>query len=414
MSFESLGLSARLVQNALRAGYTAPTPIQTAAIPVALTGRDVLGCAQTGTGKTAAFVLPTADRLAQDPSAVALVLAPTRELAQQIAECVRTLVGANTRVACILGGASMGQQMRDLRASPQWIIATPGRLIDHLERGSLRLGNVKVLVLDEADRMLDMGFAPQLKRILAMVPTERQTLLFSATMPGTGDPGWREIVKVGLRDPARVAVDPPRVAARAEQGLWLVDQASKTPALLTLLKDETGSVLVFTRTKHRADRVARQLAQAGVSSDRIHGDRTQSQRERALADFRAGSVRVLVATDIAARGLDVDGVAHVVNYDLPSDPEDYVHRIGRTARAQRSGRATSFVMPEETPSLRLIERLVGERLPQLLDRRSEFPAPPPLPPRTDAMRSNSAPRASAAPLQQVRRPPPPRYAPPRA
>ncbi len=379
MTFESLGLSARLVQHTQRAGFTNPTPIQTAAIPVALTGRDLLGCAQTGTGKTAAFVLPTAQRLANDPAGVALVLAPTRELAQQIADTVRLLTDDGNRVACILGGASMNQQIHTLRAAPRWIIATPGRLIDHIDRGSVRLANVRVLVLDEADRMLDMGFAPQLRRILAVIPTERQTLLFSATMPSPGDPGWRDVLKAGLRDPMRVAVDPPRVAARAEQSLWLVEQASKTNALTALLRDEAGSVLVFTRTKHRADRVARQLGQAGFTADRIHGDRSQGQRERALAGFRSGEVRILVATDIAARGIDVDGVTHVVNYDLPTDAEDYVHRIGRTARAQRSGRATSFVMPDEHDALRIIERLVGERLPAVQDRRAEFPAPPPLP-----------------------------------
>ncbi len=403
MSFDSLGLSARSVQNAQRAGYVNPTPIQVAAIPVALEGRDLLGCAQTGTGKTAAFVLPTLERLARDPSTVALVLAPTRELAIQIAETVRVLSGGTARVATILGGVSMHHQTQSLRAQPQWIIATPGRLIDHIERSNARLGAVRVLVLDEADRMLDMGFAPQLRRILAVIPTDRQTLLFSATMPGPGDPGWRDIVKAGLRDPVRVAVDPPRVAARAEQNLWLVDQASKTAALLSLLREETGSVLVFTRTKHRADRVARQLTQAGISADRIHGDRSQGQRERALGGFRSSEIRVLVATDIAARGIDVDGVAHVVNYDLPADAEDYVHRIGRTARAQRSGRATSFVMPEETPSLRIIERLVGERLPAVVDKRAEFPAPPPLAPRPE---SPHAAAARNAPSQRSSAPTP--------
>ncbi len=392
MSFDSLGLSARAVQNALRAGFVTPTPIQVAAIPVALAGRDLLGCAQTGTGKTAAFVLPTLERLAANPDATALVLAPTRELAQQIADTVRTLSGGAARIATILGGASMSQQMHSLRAAPQWIIATPGRLIDHIERHTARMGNVRVLVLDEADRMLDMGFAPQLRRILAVVPSDRQTLLFSATMPGPNDPGWRDIVKAGLRDPVRVAVDPPRVAARAEQSLWMVDQSSKTNALLALLGEESGSVLVFTRTKHRADRVARQLSQAGHSSDRIHGNRSQGQRERALGGFRSNEVRILVATDIAARGIDVDDIALVVNYDLPADAEDYVHRIGRTARAQRSGRAVSFVMPEETPALRLIERLVGERLPATIDKRAEFPAPPPLAPRPDAPRHHTAPQ----------------------
>jgi ATP-dependent RNA helicase RhlE len=333
---------------------------------------------------------------------VALVLAPTRELADQIADAAVVLSAERpVRIAVVFGGVGMEGQRRALAARPQLIIATPGRLIDHMQSGTARLEGVSVLILDEADRMLDMGFAPQLRRILAKVPAARQTLLFSATMPSPGDPNWRDVLAVGLRDPARVAVDPPRVAARAEQSLWLVDINAKTPVLLDLLDAETGSVLVFTRTKHRADRVAKQLRAAGHAADAIHGDRSQSQRERALESFRAGTARILVATDIAARGIDVEAVAHVVNYDLPADPEDYVHRIGRTARAQRAGRATSFVMPDERNTLRVIERLLGSALPPLTPKTTARPLPAmPSPPASQSRpqygRPTSAPRSLPA------------------
>jgi ATP-dependent RNA helicase RhlE len=262
----------------------------------------------------------------------------------------------------VLGGVGMEPQVAALAQRPAIIVATPGRLIDHLDRRTARLDGVSILVLDEADRMLDMGFLPQIERILSRVPRERQTLLFSATMPDPSDRIWGRLLSLGLRSPVRVQIEPPRVARDAEQALLEVDRASKTPALLELLQSERGSVLVFTRTKHRADRVAKQLATAGHRADRIHGDRSQSQRKQALEGFRSGRVRVLVATDIAARGIDVDGIAHVVNYDLPTTPEDYVHRVGRTARAQRTGRATSFVLAEERPALREIERWIGKVL----------------------------------------------------
>jgi ATP-dependent RNA helicase RhlE len=367
MTFADLALSPKLLARVTAAGYTTPTPIQAAAIPVALERRDLIGCAQTGTGKTAAFLLPILERF-QTEEGVALILAPTRELAAQIMAAAQQLAPAEPRlrIALVVGGVAMGPQIRDLSSRPRLIIATPGRLIDHLQRGSVDLGRVNVLVLDEADRMLDMGFAPQIERILRRVPKLRQTMLFSATMPSAGDPRWRDVLAIGLDRPVRLAVDPPKVAEKAEQELWLVESDRKMPALLDLLDREPGQVLVFTRTKHRADRVARQISQAGHRTDRIHGDRTQGQRTRALAGFKSSGLRVLVATDIAARGIDVEGVAHVVNYDLPADPEDYLHRVGRTARAARTGRATSFVLREERSVLKQIERLTGRRLPPLM------------------------------------------------
>ncbi len=363
--FQDLGIPPSLLTRIAEAGFIEPTPVQAAAIPIARSGRDLIACAQTGTGKTAAFVLPILERLLADQDlGPALVLAPTRELAQQISETVIKLAPLRSmKVALILGGASMSVQIRALSGGPDFIIATPGRLIDHLERGTVRLGRVSTLVLDEADRMLDMGFAPQIERILRGLPAERHTMLFSATMPSPKDAAWRDILAVGLRDPARVSVDPPRVAAKAEQQLYIVDHFDKTPVLLDLVAEEKGSLLVFTRTKHRADRLAKQLFDASISVDRIHGDRTQASRKRALERFKRGEIQVLVATDIAARGIDVPGVAHVVNYDLPMDPEDYVHRVGRTARASLAGRATSLVLREERGSLRAIERLVGGALP---------------------------------------------------
>jgi ATP-dependent RNA helicase RhlE len=363
MTFSNLGLSKEALHDVERAGFVEPTPVQRAAIPVALSGRDVIGCAQTGTGKTAAFVLPILDRIRAKAASRALILAPTRELAIQIRDTILLLSSrAPVETALVLGGLGMEPQVAALARRPPIIVATPGRLIDHLDRRTARLDGVSVLVLDEADRMLDMGFMPQIERILARVPRQRQTLLFSATMPDPKDAMWGRLLSLGLSSPVRVQVEPPRVAKAAEQALLEVDRASKTTALLELLRAERGSVLVFTRTKHRADRVAKQLATAGHRADRIHGNRSQAQRRQALEGFKSGRVRVLVATDIAARGIDVEGIAHVVNYDLPTTPEDYVHRVGRTARAQRTGRATSFVLKEERPTLRAIEQWIGARL----------------------------------------------------
>ncbi|PYN85875.1 MAG: ATP-dependent helicase [Candidatus Rokuibacteriota bacterium] len=358
-SFLDSPLSPAMRDAVAHAGYSTPTPIQAQAIGPILEGRDVIGCAQTGTGKTAAFAIPMLERLtrADSPRPRALVLAPTRELALQIAATFDMLGGAQgVRTLVLIGGESMGAQLAGLQKRPDVIVATPGRLADHLERRSLRLGTVRIVVLDEADRMLDMGFAPQVERILQMTPLDRQTLCFSATMP----PEVETLVRRHLVRPVRIEVGvSAKPVAKVTQRLYKATPQDKTPLLLKLLREERGRTLVFTRTKHRADRVARVVGAAGHRVTRLHADRSMSQRREALDGFRSGRYRVLIATDIAARGLDVPEIAHVVNFDLPHTAEDYIHRIGRTARAQASGCATSFASPEEHEQLRLIERHLG-------------------------------------------------------
>ena len=369
-SFTDLGLIPALLKAVATEGYTSPTPIQVQAIPLALAGRDVQGIAQTGTGKTSAFALPILQRLAASrtrpapKTCRALVLAPTRELASQIAESFRSY-GRNTglTVALVFGGVPKPRQTRQLGAGVDVLVATPGRLLDHLNDRAVRLDSVEVLVLDEADHMLDLGFIIPIRRIAAQVPAKRQTLLFTATMPP-------EIAKLAdglLRDPAHVSVAPVATTAeRVTQHVMFVDTAAKRGALRNLLsKGVQGRTLVFTRTKHGADRVVKYLDEYGVPSAAIHGNKSQGQRERALAAFRAGTTRVLVATDIAARGIDVDDVTHVINFDLPNVPESYVHRIGRTARAGASGVAISLCGPEERPFLRSIEKLIRAKVPEL-------------------------------------------------
>jgi ATP-dependent RNA helicase RhlE len=346
------------------AGYHSPTPIQAQTIPAALAGRDVIGTAQTGTGKTAAFIIPTVERLrAGAPQDCALILAPTRELAEQTHQWALRL-GGGLRAALVVGGVAYGPQVSALRAGPSIIVATPGRLVDHLERGVLCLKNVRILVLDEADRMLDMGFKPQLDRImrgLPTLPTPRQTLLFSATLP----PDLGALARMHLRNPVRVDVGrlalPPQ---QTTQDVYLVEGPQKTPLLLSLVGRHVGTMLVFARTKHRTDRLARTLRSAGHAVQRLHANRSQSQRREALEGFRGGRYRILVATDIAARGIDVADIQRVINYDLPHTVEDYVHRVGRTARAGASGHATSFAAPEERAQLHAIERHIGSPLPR--------------------------------------------------
>ncbi|MBK7863295.1 MAG: DEAD/DEAH box helicase [Archangiaceae bacterium] len=361
-TFDALGLSAAALHALAQASYQKPTPIQAKAIPHVLAGRDVIGCAATGTGKTAAFVLPLLERLASKQLHRALVLVPTRELANQISEHVERFGAARgMRCATLIGGVGMGGQLAELRADPQLIIATPGRLIDHLEQRTVKVDSVDALVLDEADRMLDMGFKPQLTRILQRLPRNRQTLLFSATMAGE----VAEFARQSLHQPVRVEVNTSgTLAARATQKVYELQQTEKTALLITLLDSSDDSTLVFTRTKRRADKVARSLERAGLSVERIHADRSQGQRERALDGFKNGTYRVLVATDIAARGIDVADIGHVVIYDLPHVPADYVHRIGRTARAAATGRASSFVAPEEMDLLRAIEKLTKTPVPR--------------------------------------------------
>jgi ATP-dependent RNA helicase RhlE len=359
LSFDILGLDARLLKGVQALGYSKPSPIQAQAIPAVLDGRDVVGCAQTGTGKTAAFTLPLLQRVrpgGRRPKA--LVVTPTRELALQIEGVAKQAARfTQHRVAAVYGGVGYGPQASALRRGVDVLVATPGRLLDLCSQGDCRLTDVSVLVLDEADRMLDMGFWPDVKRILALLPSSRQNLLFSATMT----PEVMRVAGDTLREPVRIEVAPPgKPIDKIEQAVYPVSGQQKTDLLLSLIRDHNLSrVLVFTRTKHRADRVARVLSRNGISGAAIHGNRTQSQRQSALESFKRGSHRVLVATDIMARGIDVDGISHVINFDLPNVPEDYVHRIGRTARAGRSGVAFSLLAPEEHDQLRDIEKTIG-------------------------------------------------------
>jgi len=366
LSFSALDLNPELQAGLTDLGFVDPTPIQAQAIPPAMQGRDLLASAVTGSGKTAAFLLPVMNQmlLASRRTTRALVLAPTRELAAQIAEDFRSLARhTRLRGAAVYGGVGMGPQEAAFRRGDDLIVATPGRLLDHFNYGYAKLSGLEYLILDEADRMLDMGFLPDIRRILRHVPKPRQTLFFSATMPRPIESLAREM----LRNPARIALQ--RKAAPAEgvvQSVYPVPAAKKGPLLLELLRrGHMNDALVFTRTKHRADRLAKLLKREGISADRIHGNRSQAQRTRALADFKAGKCRVLVATDIAARGIDVTALGHVVNFDIPSVAEDYVHRVGRTARAEATGEAFTLVAPEDEANLGRIERVVGSKLPRI-------------------------------------------------
>jgi ATP-dependent RNA helicase RhlE len=372
MNFADFGLAQPILRAVAAEGYTIPTPIQSQAIPLAMTARDVLGCAQTGTGKTAAFALPILHRLlAAEPAAKgrgrpirALILSPTRELAAQIGDSFRAY-GRHTglRHTVVFGGVNQHSQVRDLQHGVDILIATPGRLLDLMNQGFIDLGAVKILVLDEADRMLDMGFLPDLRRVVAKVPRERQTLLFSATMA----PAITQLAGSILRDPVDVRVAPDRATTdQIEHSVCFVAREQKQKLLESLLNGPSVTrALVFTRTKRGADRVTRKLNQAGIHAAAIHGDKTQSARQRALDGFKSNRSgrQVLVATDVAARGIDVDGVSHVLNYDLPHEPEVYVHRIGRTGRAGAVGMAVSFCDRDERQHLHAIERLLRRKLP---------------------------------------------------
>jgi len=368
MSFTSFDLHPDLLRAVDALGYTLPTPIQKDAIPPAIAGRDVFACAMTGSGKTAAFMLPILQRLlsraAVNNGTRVLVLAPTRELAAQIDEH-RRLLGRFTRIggAVVVGGVSMGPQETALRRGTEVLVATPGRLLDHLQRGTARLGLIETLVLDEADRMLDMGFLPDIRRILKYVPVARQTLLFSATMP----PEIVALARELLCQPVMLDIERPSApAVGVSHAAYPVASELKLPLLVALLgQPGVRNALVFTRTKHRANRLADGLSRRGVAADRIHGNRSQAQRTQALAAFKDGRCRVLVATDIAARGIDVTGLSHVVNFDVPPAPEDYIHRVGRTARAEAVGDALTLVSPAEEGDLRSIERAVGTRIPRV-------------------------------------------------
>ena len=369
MPFTALGLGPNISKAVREAGYTEPTPIQTKAIPAVLHGRDVIGIAQTGTGKTAAFVLPILQRLSTHGPKMgrrglrALVVAPTRELVVQIEENVRKYARhVHIRSVTVYGGVGERPQIQALRSGTEIVIATPGRLIDLMQQGHVDFSQLEVAVLDEADRMMDMGFLPAIRQIVKALPRERQTLLFSASLS-------KEIEKIAsdfLTSPETVQIGRrANPAESVEQIVYEVPKSRKVALLLHLLRDQAlDSVLVFSRTKHGADKIARKLVSSGISTATLHSNRSQSQRLQALRGFKSGAVRVLVATDIAARGIDVEGISHVINYDFPPQPEDYVHRIGRTGRAQAIGDAISFVTPEDHGALRALERFISRGIPR--------------------------------------------------
>ncbi|HET6229750.1 MAG TPA: DEAD/DEAH box helicase [Longimicrobiaceae bacterium] len=364
MTFDDLNLAPELLRAVKEQGYEVPTPIQQQAIPAALEGRDVMGKAPTGTGKTAGFMLPTLHRLRGKEGLKALVLCPTRELAIQVAESARDYAKySELFVGCLYGGVPLDKDMRSLRAGYEVLVATPGRLIDHVERGNVDLSGLEVLVLDEADRMLDMGFRPQIDTVLRNCPKQRQTLFFSATMPNS----VKSLAYDILREPVTVEASPKITTAETvEQFVYPVEQRQKPELLLHLLKQpEFQSALIFTRTKFGADRVASHLTRAGLKVETLHSDRNMQQRGKALESFREGKVQVLVATDVAQRGLDVDGISHVVNYDAPKDPEGYVHRVGRTGRAGETGIAITFMSGGEIGDVAAVEHLMGRRIPRV-------------------------------------------------
>ena len=357
--FESFGLDKRVFAGVKAAGYQKPTPIQARAIPAALSGRDILGLAQTGTGKTAAFVLPLLNRLVDGPRGRvrALIVAPTRELAEQIHTDIQTLaVGTKLRSATVYGGVGMTPQAKALRGGAEIIVACPGRLLDHLERGTGTLANVEILVLDEADQMFDMGFLPAVRTLVKRVPQNAQKMLFSATMPRD----VRGLAEAVLQSPITVEIGRAAPAETVSHALYPVAREQKTELLKHLLRHtDTRSALVFTRTKHGAKRLAEQLDRDNFFATSLQGNLSQNKRQRALNDFRSGNVHILVATDIAARGIDVSGVSHVINYDVPLTAEAYTHRLGRTGRAERSGEAVTFVTADDDKAVRTIERALG-------------------------------------------------------
>jgi ATP-dependent RNA helicase RhlE len=384
-TFHSLGLDAPILKVLDQIQFHTPTPIQAQAIPDALRGEDIIGVAQTGTGKTLAFGLPMIQRLIRDGGR-GLILLPTRELAIQVEETLYKIGKSfGLRTAMIIGGAPMGRQIQDLRKNPHVVIGTPGRIINHIQDRTIKLDDVKILVLDEADRMLDMGFEPQIKKILQVVPKERQTMLFSATMPN-------EIVKIAtqhMKSPIHVEVARQGTTAEGvDQEIYIVTQNQKKPLLAVLLKQYPGTVLVFCRTKHGAKKICEDLNRMNHSAAEIHSNRSLGQRKAALEGFKKGRYRILVATDIAARGIDVKDITLVINFDVPEDAEDYVHRIGRTGRAGKKGRAITFIMPSQSDKLRKIERLIEAKLPQA-NLPKELPAPEFTAPKADKMRRGS-------------------------
>jgi ATP-dependent RNA helicase RhlE len=364
MPFSKLGLSPQVMEGVTAAGYAEPTAIQLRAIPIVMAGRDVIGSAQTGTGKTAAFALPMLSRLGEHGALRALILEPTRELAAQVETAIRDYGRfTHLRTAVLFGGAGYGKQDQALRQGADIVVATPGRLLDHLQRGTLKLGRIEILVLDEADRMLDMGFMPDVRRIVERCPRQRQTMLFSATIP----PEIEQLSKWALRNPETVEIGVRRAPAETvTHALYPVASDQKQALLNELLKrTDFNQVLIFCRTKHGADGVARRLQQQGHAVAVLHSNRTQNEREKALNGFRDGRYEVMVATDIAARGIDVEQISHVINYDVPHHPEDYVHRIGRTGRAQSVGDAFTIMTGEDVQEIAAIEHFIGQKIPRV-------------------------------------------------
>ena len=377
MNFDQFNLDSRLMAGIRRLGYTVPTPIQVQTIPAAMSGEDIIGTAQTGTGKTAAFVLPILNKLLTGPRncARALIVTPTRELAEQINDAIKDLgTGTRIRSTTVYGGVGATPQTKALRSGTEILVACPGRLLDHINQGNARLNSLEILVLDEADRMLDMGFLPDIKRILSHVPAKRQTMLFSATFP----PEIEQLASRTLHNPKRIAIGISRPARTVTHALYPVAKHLKTALLLELLKKtDTESVLVFTRTKHRAEKLSRQVHNAGFKATSLHSDRSQGQRQSALMGFKSGHYQVMVATDIAARGLDVDGISHVINYDMPATADDYIHRIGRTGRAERTGDAFTLATPDDKDVIRDLERIMGKPLPRQVMEGFDYNAPAP-------------------------------------
>ena len=362
MNFKQFDLDSRLLAGIKRAGYNTPTPIQTQAIPAALDGRDLIGTAQTGTGKTAAFVLPILHTLLSGPRnrSRALIVTPTRELAEPIHQTIGSRAGGTgLRSTTVYGGVGAGPQIQALRKGVEVIVACPGRLLDLVAQGHANLSKIEILILDEADRMFDMGFLPDVRRIIKAIPARRQTMLFSATFPSEVE----KLASESLKQPRRIAVGISRPAHTVSHALYPVPQHLKRELLLDLLKQtDTDSVLIFTRTKHRADRLQRQIKNAGYKVTSLHSNRSQGQRQKALAGFKNGEYQVMVATDIAARGLDVDSISHVINFDMPDTADAYIHRIGRTGRAERSGDAFTLVTPDDNGMIRELEKIMGHKL----------------------------------------------------
>jgi ATP-dependent RNA helicase RhlE len=401
LNFEQFNLDSRLMQGIKYAGYETATPIQEAAIPAAVRGRDIIGTAQTGTGKTAAFVLPILNRLLEGPRGMprALIVTPTRELAEQINQVIHALaVGTKLRSATIYGGVGAGNQIKALRNGAEILVACPGRLLDLIQQRHAKMERIEVLVLDEADRMFDMGFLPDVKRIIKAVPVKRQTMLFSATFPAEVE----MLAGQALTEPQKIAMGISKPAVTVAHALYPVPQHLKSGLLLKLLKQtDTDSVLIFTRTKHRADKLARQIAHAGHKVTSLHSNRTQGQREQALSGFKSGHFPIMVATDIAARGLDIESISHVINFDMPDTADAYIHRIGRTGRAQRTGDAFTLVTPEDNDMIRALERIMGGPIKR--ETIPDFDYTPPAPPRSASDRrdggGNRPPRPAPTPTR---------------